>query len=298
MPILPKSYVNFAQKSVLFYRSVNFIFGKKIVPQGILTPVRPSFFCLFLYYFPLFTNSAFICHAASASPFSPHPRLSFCTQVRRNRRKILPPFTPKGKPLPVGKQACLPPYRRKRPSNALRSSRFTASLPRRSFCKQKQVSFSAYFLEPSFQPKRPAAFRRRASLSLSLLTQIPPFTSGDVRRHSVFHALRPPCTLSLHLTRGFFSRHSSPHKEQPCRRLHIASLRQIFPLNDPRRTDSPKKHLRSVRISTPLAAKSSDKNSTCPCQRKSLRGHFTDHLTVRRRFCCIILCLVVFLICF
>ena len=103
MPILPKSYVNFAQKSVLFYRSVNFIFGKKIVPQGILTPVRPSFFCLFLYYFPFFTNSAFICHAASASPFSPHPRLSFCTQVRRNKRKILPPFTPKGKPLPCRK---------------------------------------------------------------------------------------------------------------------------------------------------------------------------------------------------
>ena len=113
MPILPKSYVNFAQKSALFYRSVNFIFGKKIVPQDILTPVRPSFFCLFLYYFPLFANSAFICHAASASLFFPYPHRSFCAQVRRSKRKILPSFTPKGMPLPCKKTRPSPPIAKK-----------------------------------------------------------------------------------------------------------------------------------------------------------------------------------------
>ena len=130
-------------------------------------------------------------------PLSPHIHASL--SVRRceeTKEKSSRPSLLRGSPSPVGKQACLPPYRKKRPSNALRSARFTASLPRRSFCKQKQVSFSvsfsAYFLEPSFQPKRPAAFRRRASLLLSLLTQILPFTNGNARRHSVFHAPRPP----------------------------------------------------------------------------------------------------------
>ena len=243
MPILPKSYVNFAQKSALFYRSVNFIFGKKIVPQDILTPVRPSFFCLFLYYFPLFTNSAFICHAASASLFFPYPHLSFCAQVRRSRRKILPSFTPKGKPLPCKKTRPSPPIAKK-----------SRALP---FGQNVQPHSAGPLL-----------------FHLSLPTQLPPFTSGDVRRHSVFPRSVHRYPFAPSNTR-LFPRHSSPAKEQPCRRLQIAYCKPPpkLPLSDSRRTNS-KKAISEASERLPLCRKVFRSKQHMPLSAKVALGVF------------------------
>ena len=104
-------------------------------------------------------------------------------------------------------------------------------------------------------------------------------------------------TLSLHLTRGFSRDIHRPQKSSLVADCILQTSAKASPKrfekNQLQKKPSPKR----PNIS-PLAARSSDQSSTCPCQQKSLWAYFSDRLAARRRFCCIILCLVVFVICF